>query len=494
MHIRIRAVILLLLGTALWTSPASAQTWFEWPDTIVDLSRYTTIDQCHAAVGRVRVAVGVQDLRATGIWRDTIPYDPAEDSVRLPDEVSETARRCLERFATVDSVPLDYFKVLVPLYVIAGWDEKAQALVRRRIATIEPDDEDALVSVLDSVSRIYRGNPVDNSGVLRVQPRRPELALEIFQEYLPRISDRVNRFMVYREMWWMIDPGAGIVDSATAQEASERFFVFVDSLTAEDRQRLHEKISSSLDSESLERQIRALLRMRRGHEEFLDSLRHSTESYVRAQRQVWSDLFGQPPETFGFGMPIGTRAPAIEADLWFGCDGPCDPRPRPGKVSIVLFVDHGDCIGVIENDSDFRDTCVRNLATLRHLEERFPTLETTIVTRTRGYFQFLKDSITPEREAELIRRWIEHFRLRAAIAVTFPGHWRLPAPDRRRIDQESPNRINYSFGNTWGADSGIIFLIDQDGLIIYSHQLHRYRAVDYAKMIEVLLEREAATS
>lgn len=491
---RSHRVILVIASAALGASPAEGQTLFEWPEATVDVSAYTTIEECRAAVARVRNDAARRERRGSGVWRDTIPYDPADDRAPLPAAVGETTRRCLGRFATVDSVSLEYLSVLVPLYVHAGWEAKAQALIERRIAAIESGDEDELWAVLDTVMRIYEGATGGPRGALRVRPPRPALAREIVLKYLPRISDRVRRFRLYRRMPWMFTTGDAAVDSARVEELMAQILALADSLTDQERLRLEEETAGFLDHAGLEEQIYGFYKMRYGEGAFLDSLRRSTESYVKARRQAWSEAWGQPPETFGNGMPIGERAPALEGDVWLGCDGPCGQRPRTGAVSLVLFIDHAACMGVASGVEQMHDGCADNLIVLRRLENRFPALETTVVARTHGYFRYLKESITPAREAESMRRWLDSFGVRAPLAVTFTDHWRLPDPDDRRIERVTPNQTNYGFGGTWGAGSTVAFLIDQDGIIVYSHQFHYGRVGHYIELIEALLERGAATS
>ena len=48
---------LIAASTMLWCAPAGAQTRFAWPDTTVDVSRYTNVEDCSAAVARVREGI-----------------------------------------------------------------------------------------------------------------------------------------------------------------------------------------------------------------------------------------------------------------------------------------------------------------------------------------------------------------------------------------------------------------------------------------------------
>ena len=59
---------------ALHAAPAAAQARFELPDLTVHLERYTTIDDCLAAVARVRDSVESH----AAVWRDSMPQGPEE--------------------------------------------------------------------------------------------------------------------------------------------------------------------------------------------------------------------------------------------------------------------------------------------------------------------------------------------------------------------------------------------------------------------------------
>lgn len=178
-------------------SPAAAQTLFAWPDTAVDLAKYSTIEECQAATGRVWTGAATDEQLASAIWRDTMPPDPREWREPLPVPVAETVRRCLTRFAAVDSVPLADFSILLPLYLHAGWDAKARMLVERRLAVVPPSAQRELAAVIDTTIDIYLGM---GANALRVQPPRTSLIEEIVVEHVPRVADRVMRLRIYHQL------------------------------------------------------------------------------------------------------------------------------------------------------------------------------------------------------------------------------------------------------------------------------------------------------
>src|SRR4051812_20773246 len=100
---------------ALAVQPAAAQTRFEWPDTSVNLARYTTPRQCLGAIDRIYRTLGANESRR--VLRDTLPLNAQDLLAPTPTPIAEAARRCGERFAAVDSASLADFNFLLPLYL-----------------------------------------------------------------------------------------------------------------------------------------------------------------------------------------------------------------------------------------------------------------------------------------------------------------------------------------------------------------------------------------
>ncbi|MBX6333527.1 MAG: hypothetical protein IRY91_16895, partial [Gemmatimonadaceae bacterium] len=132
--VRWMVAVLVGIGLGLAVSPAGAQTRFEWPDTTVDVAKYATVEECLAAAGRVRFGQQVQE--ALTVWRDTIMESYLKSRLDSePAPVVATARRCGARFAEPEAA-LDGFPLLLRLYLVAGRDSDAQALVARRLAAL----------------------------------------------------------------------------------------------------------------------------------------------------------------------------------------------------------------------------------------------------------------------------------------------------------------------------------------------------------------------
>lgn len=508
---RVLAWLPVLSTVLLVASPAAAQTLFAWPDTAVDVSKYTTVEECHAAVVRVIESVRRREFFVHRVWRDTLPYDPAEDVRPVPAEAREAARSCGTRFSDVEAQPVSEYRMLVPLYFAAGWDDKAEALMKRRLEAAAREGDAELAAALDTVVYMYSGRTGTAWGRtslvgfpgLPVDPPRLDLVNAVVDEYLPRISDRVRRIRILMTQVRLARLGARL-DTARIEWAAPQILSLVDSLSEAEKAQLADELTGfSEDKDKLEERLyREVYRAIEGVNQrraLLDSLRHSTAAYVREFRR-------QRPKDVN--VPYGRPAPTLEADVWLGCGDRCEPRPTPGRVSLVVFFYHDvvrelpydrhKCVRVISGAEGIRAHCPRLVYTLRRLADRFPELDITIVTRTHGFFGYLKEDMTAEKEAELLRRWLEYFGVRAVISMTETDYWRLPNHDRRRIDEPTTNEVNYSFDGPAGPrPNGWSVLIDEDGLIVYDTVLQPdSRSFAYEsqliEMIEALLERNAA--
>lgn len=481
----------IALGVALWAAPAAGQTLFAWPDTSVAIASYTRLEQCEAAILRSREFTRSAELVESGIWSDTIPLDSAENAARkpLPAPVVGTVRTCGVRYANADSVSLEDFTSLVPLYLEARWDDKARRLIDRRIAAVAPKKDAELAAVMDTVLHMLLRDANDYGG------RRGDMAEELALEHLPRIRDRVKRLRLYSELTLGASAESD-PDSARARvlRVVERMTPIVDSLTEKELDELlneYGQLAEGIeDGGDFVQRYYAMLNISLGRETFLDSLRRSTAAYVRMKKENWSRATGMRPETYLLGNPLGDKAPAIHADFWLGYDPAKGPRPAPGRVSLVVFLDTHQCLGTGTNPEEIGGACARSLYPLSRIEQRFPELEITVVAQTRGHYAYEKEGMTPEKESRLTRRLLDSLGVQAPLAMTSSEYWRLPEPDSRRIGKPSETAMAYSFGKTHKNSFSGALLIDVDGTVVHTRQMNRWAEFqDYNDLIEILLQR-----
>lgn len=145
-------------------------------------------------------------------------------------------------------------------------------------------------------------------------------------------------------------------------------------------------------------------------------------------------------------------APEIQATRWFN-DSIGGRRPTFGRRSLVLFPDF-TCTS---------NQCFAMYATLRRLRARYPDLDVTLVTLTRGAYG--THLIAPEEEMQGNRRYFfDEQRLPGALAV-WKTVFHRRALDRGLVAEPNPTWEAYQPA-LWHASSGIdAILVDRDGII-----------------------------
>jgi hypothetical protein len=444
MTLRIMTISLLLAAAA---RPVGAQTRFAWPSDTGDVARYTTVEDCLAAVVRVRSRVETW----APVRVDTLQLTPERASAPLPAAVEATARRCSASLPAAEKAPVADFAPLMQLYLLARRDADAETIMRRRLAAVARTALRERVAVLDTAVQGYFvatfGDVLQTQSQMQADPVRlpaaESLLVEVsrFPDSLHSVKDRLLPVFLFLRAAKV----AG--DTARIRWASQRYLALDARLSASDRQSpFYEQGGASLAYLALTTQEESAL---------LDSLRHSTAAYVALQRAAWAHASGELPQALRF--PIGTQAPAIAGDFWFHRRDSSATRPAKGKVSLVVFLD---------TKCHMFPTCWGPYASLHRLAQRFPALDITVAVRTHGYFSKMAPP-APAEEADELRKWWQGFhQLPGALAVTNTDFWRLDPPDRRRIDRPIPNETHYSFGRTWQTTPGMAFLVDQGGTIV----------------------------
>ena len=439
------AALALVLATS-----AAAQTRFTWPDTIVDVAKYATVDQCLAATQRVQE--GQAALHSMVVWRDTMPVDVQETLKPLAAPVTKTAVSCAAQFDE-RTAKLSDFAPLMTLYLVANRDADAKALLERRLADITSRSTHERVAVEDSAVLIY----------LHAQPKRLDPAEQLLVARARSGGDRLDRLALYGRL---MDAARDAGDTTRARRAALWIVAVGDSLTQAERESDKYTKLGPLGGDLM---IFGAVQQIVGVKTLVDSLRRGTMAMVNLERTMWLHYTKQRPESFP--LPIGEHAPPVAGDIWYPREAAGERHPAPGHVSVVEFVDGsalGTCLG-IGSWGVITDACAYPFSSLRRLSDRVPGLDVTFVVGTRGNFLHAKPP-SPAEEAELYRNWIEPFRIKGAVlSVTTRDFWNLPAPDGRRIDKLTPNSIGYSFGKSWaieGNSFGGKYLIDQDGIIV----------------------------
>ncbi len=530
-------VIALAVGLAAAAPPpAVAQTRFVW-DSIPDVSRYTTFEECMAASMRVAAAERVRERFAVGwadtmenlhtlvdLWRRELPKTPPSAL-----EVT-TTRQCLAPFSAADTI-LDVFPLeSVMRYLLrAGRDADAAAVFARRLAAV-PTTDTAAIAIKEQALRAYEG----------ARPIRYAEAERLLKEQMERQGvDKMQQLQNLTQL------AARAGDTVRAKTFARQYFAghYVDSVKAYWADNLA-KLDTSGGSLIRASANYAWLKLLMAYEDsLLDTLKLGTMRWKAARRALLAKAIGADmvarlnPDSL-----TGKPAPTLSGDFWFGHDTLAGQRPTRGKVGLVFFVEglgspqeinmaykkaidavdgwtvsntlsgcltrevgdlgNGNPYELASYLSDTPDTLVNDrcwsaLVSVRRLMRRFPTLEVTLLSATTGrtLYRALPDSAAAE--AEMLQRWLlqGHQLKGAALAVTRSKFFRLPAPDRRlmRLRSSDPNVVQYE--QLGGHPRiGTAYLVDRDGLLVDELQFYRggefgFEEGKLGKMIDAILQQ-----
>lgn len=149
---------------------------------------------------------------------------------------------------------------------------------------------------------------------------------------------------------------------------------------------------------------------------------------------------------------LGQPAPMLTASIWYGADGAATVRPAHDVPSLVVFVQH-TC----------GDRCYPGYAVLRRLYVKYAStgLQIVFVSRTVGSFN--GDLVTPEREAELTRRYFVDSLALPPLTIAL---WKTPfekrARDGRMMAQSTPNERAYQLNSSAPLP---VYVVDRKGII-----------------------------
>lgn len=482
-HRLICGAVFGMLGLAFSSPPLQAQVLFDGPkDTTAHLGRYQTIEECQAALVRVSAPSYVQST-----LNDTLPdtYGRRMEITRTPvaEEVRVAASTCGPPF-NAKTAPLTDFLTHLNILLLASRDSDAATFVARRLEAIAHRDTSERVAVLDTIIHVYLG---------QLQLTLPEGRIELLPIGVPAQPGRLaaaEPLVIELGRWtsasWVIRSDCYIAlataawaagDTVRAVRASQAVFALAGTLSP-----------SELRSDDFVNRLGPyldLIQSELSHAALLDSLRHSTTAYTAAYRDFWDKLtHGRIPA--GVLQPIGKPAPLIEGDFWFGRRDTAASRPAKGKISLVVLFNTKYCCGA------------GTWSRLRRLTRRFPALEVTFVTQTAGYFGEAAPPSPQEEGAMLAHALFEERRMSGVLAVTNTAFWRLPDPDRRRINQQLvPNMEHYAFGRSWlpmmapySQFSMAAFLVDPDGIVVGA--FGGIQEAELTDLIAALFERQSA--
>ncbi len=417
-------VIIIVIGVALSPTIGVSQTEFAWPDSRVDVSKYESLETCEAMVRRVTDSVYVHN----DAMSDTLPWLQIVFE-RRQVYVQTIAQRCLARFPVSD-VPLDKYLLAQRLYLLAGRDADATAMINRRLAAIPSADSAQRATVLESIIRVYFG----------VLPIRMDAIRPLVDQFGPLgyFAGWGHWFSIYHQvMTWsnQLDRNDWVLQYR--QEILASYQKYTDTMT------------STLDQGAI-RMLALAADKIFYHQALMDSLRKSTATYAQMQEKLRKSYFGDirfGEDPFETGLP----APEVHADFIFPDSAKHDRLPRPGKVSLIV-TRVGDQRG---STIDFSEN-IR----IRRIKQQFPELDIVFITSTAGVIAPLAPP-PPAEEAALFNTMLLDFeKLPVTLVVMNRPYFHVAGPDQRRV--------NLPIEGEWKPDlpKSRAILIDRKGTVV----------------------------
>ncbi len=170
------------------------------------------------------------------------------------------------------------------------------------------------------------------------------------------------------------------------------------------------------------RQLGATTYEIQNRDSLLNALTKSVPEYNKLWNGYLSLQFG--PDAF----VTDARMERLYAKFWYPSGVDLSQYPRLGKVSLMVSLPAGEGMRNI-----FMEPII--VAQIRRLKAKFPDLDILLSYRTQGFFDVVEPP-TPAQEAVLADSlWLRFHKLPAILLVEETPFWRLPAPDRRRVDE-----------------------------------------------------------
>ncbi len=452
----------LLLTVAV--TPISAQTLFQEPPSAEDYSRYTTAEQCLAAVARLTYEINKSE---TANW-DTMPPGNTWRLTPWPETVRISAAHCRDR-KLVLAAPLEDFRWLFELYLVTDRQSDANALLQRRLSELGEQFDSERAQVLKHLVFTYA-----NARPIRLAEADSLWAVvESFPQPIVSGQEKVDGLVKLRNL------ASELGDTVRAMDLAYRMKTVFTQLSEDEKKSLWTLVFGRLiASENI-----AFLNFA----ERMDSLRKSTSAYIaitNAQDQEMAGLLG-----FNATNPrVGRSVVPIQTDFWFP-DRPNTPRPSNGKISVVWPVN--ERCGQGAREAGF-GRCQGMFATLRRIRQRYPSIEITVLSHTVGYF-LDQAPPTPKHEAELLRDWLlRDQRIPGYLAVEEMKYLTLPAPDGRTVNMYAEIESMPAFVSSYGKKSPLTdfyTVIDESGTVVWEARRTIWGEAQLYTILDILTHR-----
>jgi len=400
--------------TAVIPASLHGQTRFSPPQQVLDIASHPTVDQCHAALVRLRHA------SAWGVGRDTMAYDAR---IPDPDTVVMEAKRCVANFPLSQTPPRDLRVLLRVLVAARQWDDVRAVLERQRTYAASAPVALKAAVLMDAIDVMLDARPTQI-------PWADTLSMQ-----LDRLGDSVKGERMDAHLT-MMKMSRAMMDVALIQRHGSAWFDLA--MTLPDSIRNHPAMVLPAGA-VLEAWSYSLLPT------------VGVDSTLRFMNQQFARFRGLPTLTESFLGIISAPSHTVAGDFWFPAGVPPKTAPQAGRTSLLVFVDHS-C----------KERCFPAWGVVKRLHQRFGSeLDVTLVGQTHGYFRDYPPQ-APDEEAKKLWDYAHNFfKLPGQLAVTTTPFRRLPDPDRRRVEEPVENQIRFD-----GVPSGTAIVVDRRGIVV----------------------------
>lgn len=449
MNKNIFAVLRLIAFFFLVPLSMQSQERFSWPKESEDLDRYTYWERCHALMVRASDSISARE----SIWKDTLHYSVAYDNSEETNKLANLASRCLSYVRDKEALSVDAINIH-PLLILGGQLELAANLIDKKISALDTTSRHAAAYIIDSAIRNLTNSKTPPPFSKSPQPRFQE-AITLYQKLLG-LGEAAPVFTVISSIGSILNAARKVDDGEMITFGLEQVADLARHVSEDDWSgRAGLELSILYSANLLLTKI----------EEFLDSLAVSNHAYNSLRRFKFDSAIGRR-DISPVGSSLEGREILVTGHFWFPDAASNSPPPRRGEVTLVVPFDR---FALSNYESRF--------AQIRRLSKKFPELKIVVLAKTLGHFF---DQVPPEpaEEARLLDSLRRFYKLPGVFAVEETAYWRLPEPDRRRINSPTANEEN-------NITKGII-VVDKEGREVFTVNTHE-KALEL--MIPVLLNR-----
>ena len=374
--------------------------------------------------GRCAVAAPMIDAINRHDRRDTTMFTPARDT--LFTATVESLRECERAYGGTTSDPRERLNV-ARVQLFTGQDEAAAATQREHMASVadRPAEERAWELYL-IISDNLAGKPARleraHAALAELDALgRPAAGLRVVAHYLMMRAaiERYDDDAMRREAAAALQAWLELDEESRLWRADILANVFLQRAAVEVLARGGDAARAVVDS------ARGIVPAR------------ATSARMRIEnaRRLYSN--------------VGRSAAPLEARFWYNTGATGTHRPAPGRVSLILPAQQ-PCF----------PACLAMIDAARRIEARFrgQELDITFRTRTHGFYADTAPA-TPLAEAQYDSAYfLHHVKIPGALAIAETKYGFRP--DGRRVDEPTPDDLNYPEAH--------VIVVDRKGIIRYA--------------------------